>query len=66
MATTRETELTFDSLLGQDWIQEDLRSATTSRTEDGEIILWTEREAYRINGRRITRLFIPRFEDVIL
>ena len=66
MATTRETELTFDSLLSQDWIQEDLRESTVSRTEDGEIILWTKREAYRVSGRRITRLFIPKSEDVIL
>lgn len=66
MATTRETELTFDSLLSQDWIQEDLRESTVSRTEDGEIILWTEREAYRVSGRRITRLFIFMSEDVIL
>lgn len=66
MATTRETELTFDSLLSQEWIQEDLRESTVSRTEDGEIILWTEREAYRVSGRRITRLFIFMSEDVIL
>ena len=66
MDTTRETELTFDSLLSQDWIQEDLRESTVSRTEDGEIILWTEREAYRVSGRRITRLFIFMSEDVIL
>lgn len=66
MGTTRETELTFDSLLSQDWIQEDLRESTVSRTEDGEIILWTEREAYRVSGRRITRLFIFMSEDVIL
>lgn len=65
MATT-ETELTFDSLLSQEWIQEDLRESTVSRTEDGEIILWTEREAYRVSGRRITRLFIFMSEDVIL
>lgn len=66
MDTTRETELTFDSLLSQEWIQEDLRESTVSRTEDGEIILWTEREAYRVSGRRITRLFIFMSEDVIL
>lgn len=60
------TELTLDNLMSQDWIQDDLREATVSRTQDGEAILWLPGEIYFVNGRSITRHITKTMEEVIL
>lgn len=60
------TELTLDKLMSQDWIQDDLREATVSRTQDGEAILWLPGEIYFVNGRSITRHLTKGMEDVLI
>lgn len=66
MDTLTLTNLTLDTLLSQDWIKDELEGSYISYTTDGEAILWTMKEAYRVNGRNITRLFIPKTEPVLL